>query len=95
MGKYVLGVFDPVRHKPSCTATKDVWRLKIWMFGSKGVVLSIQQRQRRCRARLICVFVFAYVEGRLSHDAAHIASRLCTINFKSAACLRRETKIFG
>ena len=39
---------------------------------SRGNVLSLKQKQRRCAvtAQLICAFVLAYAERRFSHDVA-------------------------
>ena len=58
--KPVFGVSEQVRHKPGCTATEDGKRLGISYAGSRGIT-----------AKLICVFVFAYVKSRFSHDTAH------------------------
>ena len=41
-------VSDLVRHKPGCTVTEDGLRLEILDLESKGIVLSIKRKQRRC-----------------------------------------------
>ena len=39
--KPVFGVSDEVRHKPSCTAIEDGYRLEISDLGRRGIVLSV------------------------------------------------------
>ena len=39
-------VSDQVRHKPGCTATEDGQRLEISDLESRGIVLSMQRKQR-------------------------------------------------
>ena len=76
-------VSDQVRHKPGCTTTEDGKRLEISDLGSRGIVLSIYIAKTKAlisfavTAKLICVFVFAYVEGCFSHDEALY---LCTFH---------------
>ena len=48
--KPVFGVSDQVRHKPGCTATEDCYLLEISDLGSRGIVLSVQRKQRRWSA---------------------------------------------
>ena len=38
---------DQVRHEPGCTVTKDGQRLEILDLESRGIVLSVLQKQRR------------------------------------------------
>ena len=38
---------DEVGHKPSCTSTDDGYRLEILDSESRGIVLSLQRKQRR------------------------------------------------
>ena len=45
--KPVFGVSDQVRHKPVCTVIEDAWRLEISDLGSRGIVLSVERKQRR------------------------------------------------
>ena len=40
-------VSDLVRHKPGCTATEDGKRLEISGLERRGIVLSMQRKQRR------------------------------------------------
>ena len=61
-------------------------------LGSRGIVLSIRIAKTKAlisfavTAKLICVFVFAYVKSRFPHDAAHIISLVSkSKNFKCMA----------
>ena len=47
MRKPVLGVSDQVRHKLGCTAIVDGQRLEISDLDRRGIVLSMQRKQRR------------------------------------------------
>ena len=40
-------VSDQVRHKPGCTATEDGLMLEISDLESRGILLSMQRKQRR------------------------------------------------
>ena len=74
--KTCLRASDQICHKPSCTASKDGFRLEILDLGSREIVLS--QKQRCCQiscavtTQLICAFVFTYAKRRFSHDLAHL-----------------------
>ena len=70
--KPVFGVPDQVRHKPGCTATEDGKRLEILYLGSRGIAKPKALISFAVTAKLICVFVFAYVKSQFSHDAAQI-----------------------
>ena len=45
--KPVFRVSDQVQHKLDCTATEDGERLEISDLSSRGIVLSVQRKQRR------------------------------------------------
>ena len=62
----VIGGSNQVGYKLGCTTTKDGQTLEILDLGSRGIVLSIQRKQRRC------AFVFAYAKSRVSYDVDHI-----------------------
>ena len=49
---------DQVRHKPRCTSTEDGSRLEILDLESRGIVLSVQRKQRctYCEADLRLCF---------------------------------------
>ena len=76
--KPVFGVSDQVPHKPGSTTTQDCERLEISYLESRGVVLSMQRKQKALisfavtakliTAKLSCVFVCAYAKCRFSHD---------------------------
>ena len=74
-------VSELVRHKPGCTATEDGYRLEISDLESRGVVILSMLRKKKAlisfavSAKLICVFVFAYVKRWFSHDAAKMQNR--------------------
>ena len=48
--KPVFELSDQVRHKPGCTTTEYGWRLEISDLESRGIVVSVQRKQRRCSA---------------------------------------------
>ena len=64
-------VSDQVWHKPGCTATEDGQRLEIWDLGRRGIVLSMQRKQRRWSASLL-----SHMQNiGFSHDVAHLTVR--------------------
>ena len=79
MRKPVFGVSNQVPHKPGCTATGDGTKLELSDLGSRGIVLSVVRKKAlisfAVTAKLICVFVFAYVKSRFSHDEAHLYNK--------------------
>ena len=42
----------------------------------RNCVICVAKTKMLITAQLICVFVFAYAEGRFSHDTAHLLSQL-------------------
>ena len=84
-----LWVSDQVQHKPGDTTTEDCWRLEISDLGS-GVVLSVLRKRAlisfAVTKRLICIFVFAYVIGQLSHDAAQMIRILRVLTHQKPLC---------
>ena len=62
MRKPVFGVFDQAKHKPGGTATEDGWRLEISDLG-KMKCCTIYVGKTKA-AKLICTFVFIYVQKR-------------------------------
>ena len=93
--KPIFGVSDQVPHNSGCTATEDGWRLEISDLGRREIVLSdtiISIAKTKAlisfavTAKLICVFVFAYVKSRFSHDEAEIYRKkffICPSDFDS------------
>ena len=79
-GKTNILVSDLVRHKPGCTATENGYRLEISDLETRGIVLSGYVAKTKAlisfavTAKLICVFVFAYVKRWFSDDASHLLS---------------------
>ena len=64
MRKTAFGVCDQVRHKPGCT---DGWRLGYSDLGSRGIVLSMERKQRRgSDVQLLCC-CSAYLFLHMSH----------------------------
>ena len=65
--KRVFGVSDQVRHKRGCTATKDDYRLEISDPERRGI-FTIRVAKTKAlisfaaTTKLICVFVFAYMQ---------------------------------
>ena len=49
-------VSEQVRHIPACTVTQDGKRLEILDLESRGIVLSMLRKQRRCEADLRLCF---------------------------------------
>ena len=45
--KPVFVVPDQVRHKPDCRATEGGYMLEILDLGIRGIILSVQRKQRR------------------------------------------------
>ena len=66
--KPVFGVFDQIRHKPTCAATEATLRLEISDIETRDDILS-RQRTTKVLIRLL----FAYGINRFSRDAAHSA----------------------
>ena len=76
MRKPVFGSFDLVPHKLSCTVIENGLKLEILDLGSREIALSLYRKQALIslgvNAKLISVFVFAYIQKWFSQDTAHI-----------------------
>ena len=66
MRKPVFGVPNQVQHKSGCTATKDVYTLKI----SDLEMIYVAKTKALISVQLICTFVLEYAKSRFSHDVA-------------------------
>ena len=73
--KPVFGVSDQVWHNPGCTVTEDGYKFEILYLGSRGIVLSMKQKQRCCSAsrlpRSWSVSLFSHM-----HKSGFLTTRL-------------------
>ena len=80
MRKPIVGVFDQVGLKPTCSATETSYKRAISDIEARRIILSRQRitktliRLRRC-AGLSASLLFAYNINRFSHDVAHFLDK--------------------
>ena len=79
-------VSKQVRHKPGCTVTEAGWKLKKKRKYTIRVAKTKAMISFAVTAKLICVFVFAYADCWISHEAAQmnetLGENLCKILYK-------------